>query len=228
MPEKVVEGALSTGSKSIAYTYSEPVAFYEYMLDTSKLAKKEGLRNLWITNGFINEKPLRELCKYLDAANVDLKSFKESIYNELNAGSLKPILRTLKILKEEKVWFEVTNLVIPTWTDDLEIIREMCKWLVKNIGSDYPLHFSRFFPHYKLTHLPATPIKTLEEARKIAIEEGLKFVYIGNVPGHSAQNTYCPSCGRVLIERRGYKILQNNIENGACKFCGERIAGVWE
>jgi len=228
MPADVVKEALRTGSQSIAYTYSEPVAFYEYMLDTSKLARKAGLRNLWITNGYINEKPLRELCKYLDAANIDLKSFRDEIYNELNAGSLKPVLRTLKILKEEGVWFEVTNLVIPTWTDDLDMIREMCEWLVKNIGPDHPLHFSRFFPHYKLRHLPATPVKILEDARKIAIDCGLKFVYIGNVPGHKARNTYCPSCGRLLIERRGFKILQNNVENGFCKFCGEKIAGVWK
>ncbi len=227
-PEAVVREAKKWKCESIAYTYSEPVAFYEYMFDTAKLAKQNGIKNLWITNGYINEKPLRELCKYIDAANVDLKNFKEEIYERLNGGSLKPVLRTLKILKEEGVWFEVTNLVIPNWTDDLEMIREMCKWLVKNIGRDYPLHFSRFFPHYKLKHLPPTPIKTLEEARKIALEEGLKFVYIGNVPLHPAQNTYCPNCGRLLIERKGYKVTQFNIVNDSCKFCGEKIAGVWK
>ena len=228
MPEKVIEKTKETGCQSIAYTYSEPVAFYDYMLDTSKLASKEGIKNLWITNGYINEEPLRELCKYMDAANVDLKSFKEEIYNQLNAGSLKPVLNTLKILKEEGVWLEVTNLIVPTWTDDLDMIREMCKWLVRNIGKDYPLHFSRFFPHYKLTHLPPTPIETLERAREIAMEEGLKFVYIGNVPLHPAENTYCPKCEKLLIERKGFLITQNNVENGSCKFCGEKIAGVWE
>jgi len=227
MPEKVVQATIDNNCKSIAYTYSEPTAFYEYMLDTSKLARKKGIKNLWITNGYINEEPLKELCKYMDAANVDLKSFKEKTYNELNTGSLQPVLNTLKILKKQNVWFEVTNLVVPTWTDDLDMIREMCEWLVKNIGTDYPLHFSRFHPMYKLTHLPQTPVKILEDARKIAIDTGLKFVYIGNVPLHKAENTYCPSCNKILIERRGYSITQNNIDNGVCKFCGERIAGVW-
>ncbi|MEM2955040.1 MAG: AmmeMemoRadiSam system radical SAM enzyme [Candidatus Nanoarchaeia archaeon] len=227
-PEDVVRNALNYSCASIAYTYSEPVAFYEYMYDTSKIAKAYGIKNLWITNGSINEESLRDLCKYIDAANVDLKSFKEEIYNKLNGGRLQPILNTLKILKEEKKWFEITNLVIPTYTDDMEMIREMCEWIVRNIGRDYPLHFSRFHPHYKLSHLSPTPVKTLENARKIAKEVGLKFVYIGNVPGHEGANTYCPRCEKILIERKGYSILQNNIENDGCKFCGEKISGVWK
>lgn len=225
-PEKVVQGAKDYDCASIAYTYSEPTAFYEYMIETSKLAREAGIKNLWITNGHINGGPLKELCKYLDAANVDLKSFRESIYNELNSGRMEPILDTLKTLKRQNVWFEVTNLVVPTWTDDMSMIEEMCEWLVKNIGPDYPLHFSRFYPMHKLTSLPQTPVKTLEEARKIALDCGLKFVYIGNVPMHEAQNTYCPNCGKVIIDRNGYAV-QNDLVDGTCGDCGEKIAGVW-
>lgn len=226
-PSTVVENAIKHHCESIAYTYSEPVAFYEYMYDTAKIAKRNGVRNLWITNGYINREALVDLCQYIDGANVDLKSFKEEIYNKLNSGRLQPVLETLKILEENKVWFEITNLIVPTYTDDIDMIREMCVWLKSNIGSDHPLHFSRFFPYYKLKSLPSTPLNILESARKIAMEEGLKFVYIGNVPGHKGQNTYCPKCGKIVIERNGYMIKQNNIENSSCKFCGEYIAGVW-
>ena len=227
-PEAVVENAMKYNCNSIAYTYSEPTAFYEYMYDTSKLARERGIKNLWITNGSINRDALLDLCQYLDAANVDLKSFKEGIYNELNSGRLQPVLETLKTLKEQNVWFEVTNLVIPTYTDDMGMIREMCKWMVANIGPDYPLHFSRFTPMYKLKSLPPTPVKTLEDARKIAMEEGVKYAYIGNVAGHKAESTYCPKCGKTVIERTGYVIKEKNLQNGSCRFCGEKIAGVWK
>lgn len=227
MPEAVVDAAIKNNCASIAYTYSEPSAFYEYMYDTSKVARQNSIRNVWVTNGYLNEKPLRNLCKVMDAANVDLKSFKEEIYNELNSGNLQPVLNTLKILKEEKVWFEVTNLVVPSWTDDLNMIRDMCKWLVKNVGKDYPLHFSRFYPMYKLTHLPQTPIKFLEEARKTALDEGLNYVYIGNVPGSEASNTYCPSCKKLIIKRLGYSVDTIGLQGSVCKFCGQKIAGVW-
>ncbi len=226
-PEQVVEGALRYKCNSIAYTYSEPTAFYEYMYDTAKIARQKGLKNLWITNGYMNREALVDLCQYLDAANVDLKSFSEETYNKLNSGRLQPVLNTLKTLKEMNVWLEITNLIVPTYNDNFDMIREMCVWIKNNLGSDYPLHFSRFHPMYKLRTLPPTPVETLEKARKIAMEEGLNYVYIGNVPGNSWQNTYCPKCGRILIEREGYRIKQNNIEYGNCKFCGEKIAGVW-
>ncbi|KYK26550.1 radical SAM protein [Euryarchaeota archaeon SM23-78] len=227
MPEQVVERAASSGCKSIAYTYSEPTAFYEYMYDSSKLARAQGIKNVWITNGSMNKDALLDFCQYLDGANVDLKSFDEDIYNKLNAGRLKPILETLKTLKEQGVWFEITNLIVPTWTDDYDMIKEMSEWIYKNIGPDYPVHFSRFNPMYKLTHLPPTPTTTLEKARQIALDAGIKHVYIGNVPMHSANNTYCSKCGKILIERKGYQVKQNNIESGACKFCGEEVKGVW-
>jgi pyruvate formate lyase activating enzyme len=227
MPETIIRAALVSRSQSIAYTYSEPSIFYEYMLDTAKLAKEWNIKNVQITNGYLNPDPLKELCKYLDAANVDLKFFTDELYKTVAAGTLEPVLNTLKILKKEGVWFEVTNLMVPTYSDDLEKVREMCKWLYKNIGPDYPLHFSRFSPEYKLTHLPPTPVRLLEDAREIAMEEGMKFVYIGNVPGHPAESTYCPNDGGLVIQRHGYAVRFMNFENGACKKCGEEIAGVW-
>ncbi|MBM3199682.1 AmmeMemoRadiSam system radical SAM enzyme, partial [Candidatus Woesearchaeota archaeon] len=228
MPEAVVANALKSNCASIAYTYSEPSAFYEYMLDTSRLARQKNVKNVWVTNGSLNEKPLKDLCKVLDAANIDLKSFKEDTYREYCSGKLQTVLDTLKTLKEEKVWFEVTNLVVPSWTDDINMIRDMCRWLVSNIGKDYPLHFSRFSPLYKLTHLPQTPIRFLEQARQTAMDEGLDYVYIGNVPGTDYANTYCPKCEKLIIQRVGYTTGLVGLQDGFCKFCGQKISGVWK
>ena len=227
MPAAVVENCIKTNCESIAYTYSEPITFFEYTYDSAKIAASRGIKNVLVTAGYIHEEPLRYFLKYIDAANVDLKSFSESIYLKLNAGKLQPVLNTLKIMKEEGIWLEITNLIVPGWTDDFVMIREMCEWLYDNGFSDYPLHFSRFHPLHKLTQLPSTPQSTLEKAREIALDEGLKFVYIGNVPGTKASHTYCPSCKKLLIERLGYQITRNNIQNGRCKFCDEPIPGVW-
>ncbi len=227
-PEDIVAAAKRHKCPSIAYTYTEPTSFYEYMLDIAKIARKEDVLNLFHSCGFINPEPLRKLCPYLDAGNVDLKGFSKDFYQKTCSAELQPILDTLKIFKEEGVWIEITNLVIPTLNDDPEMIRGMCVWIKDNLGVDVPLHFSRFQPEYKIKNLPPTPVKTLEEAHKIAKEVGLKYVYIGNVPGHPAENTYCPECGKLLIERRGYVILQNNLKEGCCPSCGEVIPGVWE
>jgi pyruvate formate lyase activating enzyme len=227
-PDAVVEEAIRNGCKSIAYTYSEPIAFYEYTYDTAKIARSKGIKNLLISNGYINEKPLRDLAVYLDAANINLKSFSDEIYAKLNGGSLQPILTTLKILKETGVWLEVTNLIVPGWTDDLNMIREMCNWLAKNGFKDTPLHFSRFFPMHKLTSLPYTPLRILEQARELALASGLKYVYLGNVPGTPAENTYCPSCKKVVLERKGFTILANHLKNNTCGYCGAPVAGVWK
>lgn len=228
MPDKVVEGALASGSKSIAYTYSEPVSFYEYMYDTAKTARDKGLRNVWVTNGYINTNPLKELARYLDGAQVDLKGFTEETYNELNGGTLEPPLNTLKTLREEGVWLEVSNLIVPTWSDDLDAIKEMCGWIAKNLGVNQPLHFLRFQPQYKLANLPPTPLETMEKSWKIAKDAGLNYVYLGNVPDTGMQNTYCPEDGKLLIERKGFAVVQNNLQNGKCKYCGEDIPGVWK
>lgn len=228
MPDRVVKQAERYECASIAYTYSEPITFYEYTYDTSIIARKANIGNILVSAGYIHEEPLRKLCQVIDAANIDLKSFKDSIYLKLNAGKLQPVLDGLKIFHAEGVWLEITNLIIPGWTDDFDMIKEMCDWLYDNDLYRYPLHFSRFYPQYKLTQLPPTPVATLEKAREIALAAGIEFVYIGNVPGTKATNTLCPNCHKLLIERRGYTILQNHIENGKCAYCGETIPGVWE
>jgi pyruvate formate lyase activating enzyme len=226
-PPAVVEAAAAKNCRSIAYTYAEATTFYEYMIDTSRLARERNIRNIWITNGYINETPLLELTKSMDAANVDIKSFSEDIYSRLNAGRLKPVLNTLKVLKERGVWFEMTALIVPTYVDDMEMIKKMCHWIVETLGPDYPLHFSRFSPLYKLTHLPPTPISFLEEARREAMKIGLHYVYVGNIPPAESSNTYCPSCGKKIVARRGYRINEINIRDGKCLYCGQVIAGVW-
>jgi pyruvate formate lyase activating enzyme len=227
MPKAVVDQCVSDGCESIAYTYSEPTTFYEYALDTSMLAREQKVKNILKSNGYINEAPLRKLAKYLDAANIDLKSYDAGTYKRLSEGELKPILNTLKVLREEGVWLEITNLVIPGWTDDFDTITRMCDWLCANGLADSPLHFTRFIPLYKLTQLPTTPVSTLERARDIALKAGVKYVYVGNVPGNKAENTFCPKCGNMIIERRGFVIAAKHILDGHCVYCHERIPGVW-
>lgn len=227
MPAKVVENALATASKNIAYTYAEPLSFYEYTYDTAKIARSKGIKNLLISNGYCNEKPMRDIAQYMDAANINLKSFTEEIYSKLNGGNLKSILTALKILKEMNVWLEITNLIVPSWTDDMDMVKKMCDWLVENGFRDYPLHFNRFYPMYKLINLPDTPVVVLEKARNIALASGMKYVYIGNVPGHIGSNTYCPKCKKMIVERMGFTIVKNDIQKGHCKYCQEKIAGVW-
>ena len=228
MPDKLIEETIDAKCQSIAYTYSEPISFYEYTLDSAKLARQAGVKNVLVTAGFINDEPLRNWCKYIDAARVDLKSFSNEIYLKLSAGALQPVLNTLKTFAEQGVWLEIINLVVPSWTDNLDMIKRMCNWLVENGLSNAPLHFDRFHPDYKLTQLSATPIGVLTQAREIALAAGIKYVYIGNVPGLDAQNTFCPKCHEVVIERKGFTIIQNNMVKGACKKCGEKIPGVWE
>ncbi len=227
MPEEVVKACIKSGSESIAYTYSEPTTFFEYTLDTARLAHEQKIRNIIKSNGYINEKPLRHLCKVLDAANIDLKTYDDGIYRKISSGKLKPVLTALKVLRDEGVWLEITNLIIPSWTDNFDTIKKMCEWLCSNGMSETPLHFSRFTPLYKLSQLPPTPIEILKKARKIAEDSGMKFVYIGNISGQEGENTYCPKCGKVLIERRIFTILGNYIIKGKCKYCGEKIAGLW-
>ena len=226
-PPDVVKTAQKNKVPSIAYTYSEAITYYEYMYDTAKIASEAGLKNVLVSNGYINKKPLIDLAKYLDGANINLKSFDNSIYLALNGGMLWPVLDTFKTLHNEGVWFEMTTLVVPTYVDDPEMNKRMCGWILEELGPDYPLHFLRFFPQYKLTRLPPTPISTLEQFRDLALKEGIHYVYLGNVPGHKGCNTYCHNCGKMLIERRGYVLGQPQIENGRCKFCRTPIPGRW-
>lgn len=226
-PEKVVEESILNRCASIAYTYSEPTTFYEYTYDTAKIAKEKGIKNVIKSSGYINEIPLRQLAKVIDAANIDLKCFDDGIYRKLSGVKLEPVLNTLKILKSEGVWLEITNLIVPEWTDNLDMIKRMCEWLFANGLSDCPLHFTRFTPMFKLTHLPLTPISTLEKARDIAISSGIKYVYLGNVPGHPSENTYCHGCRKLIVERKGFKIVANHISRGKCRYCGTTIPGVF-
>ena len=227
-PEDLAAVALALGCPFIAYTYSEPTAYYEYTYDCCRFARERGLRNIIVTCGSIEERPLRDLAPFVAAAHVDLKGFSEETYRKLNSGKLQPILRTLKIYHELGVWFEVINLIVPTYTDDLEGIRRMCGWFAENLGPDRPLHFSRFNPQYKLEHLPPTPVETLLKARDLAWAAGLHYVYVGNVPGLSgAENTHCPNCHRVVIERDIFAVTRVELNAGKCRYCGTNIAGVW-
>jgi len=219
--------ALKNNCPSIAYTYTEPTNFYEYMLETAKIARQKGLRNVYHSCGYINPVPLKELCRYLDAANIDLKGFSAKFYQDVCEAELEPVLETIKTLKEKGVWLEITNLVIPGYNDDSQMLKAMCRWIKDNLGSDVPLHFSRFSPMYKMTGIAPTPVATLEKARDIALKTGLHYVYIGNIPGHPAENTYCPKCKKAVVVRVGYSVINNYIKDGKCEFCGQKIAGVW-
>ena len=198
------------------------------MLDIAKLAKAKGLRVIMHSNGFINEGPLRNLCKYLDAANIDLKGYSDEYYSKICEGSLAPVLRSLKIIREQGVHLEITNLVLSGYNDDLAVIRKMCEWIRDDLGADTPVHFSRFYPMYKLLALMSTPVDKLEAARTIALETGLRYVYIGNIPGHEAEHTYCPKCRTVVIRRTGYIVSEVGLDKGGCRSCGQEIKGVWQ
>ncbi|MGB9497368.1 MAG: AmmeMemoRadiSam system radical SAM enzyme [Deltaproteobacteria bacterium] len=226
-PEEVVMAASQYRCKSIAYTYSEATTFYEYMVDISAKAKEAGIKNIWVSAAYINQPALNRLCDVIDAASVNLKSFSDKIYQDLNGGHLEPVLETFKTLHRRGVWMEIINLVIPTYTDDMEMIKKMCGWIADNLGTEYPLHFSRFFPKYKLVHLPPTPVDVLEQARDVALEQGLRYVYIGNVPG-GCDKTVCPDCKRTVVKRRGYTLLENHVKHGKCEFCGTPISGRWD
>ncbi len=226
-PEVIVESAKSGGAQSIAYTYTEPVVFAEYMYDTARLGRSRGIRSVMITNGYINAQPMIDLCGVLDAVKVDLKAFTQKFYDEMVTGELKPVLDTLELLKKQGMWTEIVYLVIPTWNDDPGEIREMAQWIKSDLEVDTPVHFSRYHPQYLVKNIPPTPVSTLEKCHSICREEGLRYVYIGNVPGHRAEKTYCPECGEVVVDRTGYYIKSVNIKEGRCIKCGARIAGVW-
>lgn len=227
-PEKIVDLAITYNTKTIAYTYTEPTVFFEYMLETSKNAHTRGVLNVYHSNGYINQEPLAELIPYLDGANIDLKAHSNEFYKDITSGTLYPVLETLKTLKQNGVWLEITNLVIPTKNDSERVIQDLCVWIESELGADTPIHFSRFYPQYKLRNLPPTPIETLKRAATIARTCGIHYVYIGNVPGIPEENTYCPNCRKLLIERRGYSVDLVNVKGGMCLFCGTAIAGRWE
>ena len=226
-PAAVVALARDTGCPSIAYTYSDPIVFYEYMLDTARLAREAGLRNVWVTAGYINPDPLKELCSVLDAANIDLKACSNAFYRDICGATLEPVLNTITTTKALGVLVEVTNLVIPTLNDSDEDLQAWCRWIKENTGVDTPVHFSRFRPQHRLRHLPPTPPSTLARAHEIARAEGLRHVYIGNVLVQGALDTGCPFCGQMLIRRMGYQILENRLRRGKCPGCHKEIYGTW-
>ena len=226
-PERLIQVAKKNHYLSIAYTYSEPIIFYEYTYDSAKLARQANIRNVLVTAGYINEQPWKRLLKYVDAANIDLKFISDDLYRRICSGTLKPVQNSLVVAKASGIHVEVTNLVIPTLNDKPEQIRQLSRWVKANMGGETPLHFSGFTPRYKMRHLPPTSPKILEIARDIAKGEGLHYVYIGNVTSKEGQNTYCPSCKELLVERSGYTILQNKLKNGCCPECGKEIYGVW-
>jgi pyruvate formate lyase activating enzyme len=228
-PPEVVKAAKEQGCKSLAYTYSDPVVFYEYVYDTSEIARREGLNNTYHSAGYINPEPLRRLSRLLDASNTDLKAFDDGFYRRVTGATLQPVLDTLVTLRQEGVWLEVTNLVIPTLNDDLAMIRRMAGWMRDELGPDTPLHLSRFQPQYRMRNLPPTPVEALDRARREALDAGLHYVYIGNVPGHEANSTYCPSDGTLLIRRVGFMVVENKLTaEGRCPTCKQEIPGVWK
>lgn len=224
-PREIVNDALAMGCKSISYTYTEPTIFFEYAYEIAKLAKKEGLKNIFVTNGYINEEPLRTIAPYLDAANIDLKGFTEEFYRKICGARLEPVLESIKLHKELGIWIEITTLIIPDLNDSEEELRQAARF-IKSVGEEIPWHVTAFYPTYKLTRKPPTPIETLRKARKIGLEEGLKYVYEGNVPGESGGNTYCYNCGEMLIRRYGFSVLENKIKISKCPRCGAKIDGV--
>ena len=227
-PQAVPQLARQHRCGSVAYTYTDPAAYYEYALDSSIKVHEAGLKNVLVTAGYINKAPWRELCRYTDAANIDLKSMSDTFYRDICEGTLQPVLDALVLAQECGVLVEVTNLLIPTLNDSDKEIRQLARWLKENMGADTPLHFSRFFPNYRMRNLPPTPPETLDHAKQIAESEGLKYVYIGNILSKRGENTYCPSCGKLLIERNRYTILNNELNDGTCGDCGTNIIGIWK
>jgi pyruvate formate lyase activating enzyme len=226
-PEKMVQMTKEAGAPSIAYTYTEPVVFSEYMYDSAYAGNKAGIKSVMISNGYIQEQPMRELAEVLSAVKVDLKAFTEKYYQEVVVGELKPVLDILVLLRKLSMWTEIVYLVVPTLNDGDQELIDLSKWMKNELGPDVPVHFTRYYPQYKLKNLPPTPVKSLERAREIALAEGMHYVYVGNVPGHAGEHTYCPNCQEILIKRKGFWIMDNKILNGKCPSCQTIIPGVW-
>jgi pyruvate formate lyase activating enzyme len=226
-PAAIVQAARETGCPSIAHTYVEPMIFYEYMMEIARLSKAAGIINVCHSAGYINPKPLEKLCPHLQAACVDLKGFTEEFYRDLVGATLAPVLAALKIFRQQGVHLEIVNLVIPQFNDNSKDLEKMCAWIRDELGPLTPLHFSRFYPLYKMKQHYPTPVSTLEKAREIALKTGLKYVYLGNVPQNPAENTYCHNCHQLVIPRRGYTVGEVKLKEGKCAFCGTAIPGIW-
>jgi pyruvate formate lyase activating enzyme len=226
-PADIVEEAKASGCRTIAYTYTEPTIFYEIAYDTAVQAQKEGLKNVFVSNGYISVEPMRHIAPYLDAINVDLKGFSDSFYQEVCGARLKPVLRTIQLAKELGLWLEVTTLLIPRLNDSEDELRSIARFLT-SVGAEVPWHISRFHPAYQLLDRPPTPLATLKDARKIGLEEGLRYVYLGNVPTTEGESTYCHSCGSLLVKRSGSLRIENYVVDGCCPQCGMAVHGVFK
>jgi len=224
-PEEIVADAIAQRAKSISYTYTEPTIYFELAYETAQIAVKKGLKNVFVSNGYMSEEALETIKPYLHAANIDLKSFRDKFYKEICGAKLQPVLDTITRLIKMGIWVEVTTLIIPTVNDSEEELREIARWLYQ-LNPDIPWHVSRFYPTYRFTHVPSTSIGTVRRAREIGLEEGLHYVYTGNAPGDEGENTYCHNCGKLIIERYGYTITTYNIIEGKCKYCGIKIPGI--
>ena len=227
-PERLPALARQYGCLSVAYTYTDPIVYYEYALDSAVRVREAGLRNVLVTAGYINDAPLRELCRYVDAANIDLKSMSDRFYIDVCGATLKPVLNTLVTAKSLGVLVEVTNLLIPELNDADGDIEALCRWVAENLGRETPLHFSRFHPQHRMRHVPPTPAATLGRARQIAHAAGMHYVYIGNILVKDAGDTRCPSCDAVVLRRRGYTVVLDNLVAGRCRNCNTEVYGVWE
>jgi len=226
-PQSVVDTARRVGSPSIACTYSEPVVWSEYVFDIAAASKKAGTRTLMVSNGYIEQGAMNDLCDVLGAVKIDLKAMTQAFYKEQCIGKLAPVLETLRLLVKRKIWTEIVTLVIPGLNDSEEEARTLARFVKNELNPDVPVHFTRFHPSYRLQNIPSTPISTLTRARNVALGEGLNFVYVGNVAGHPGSNTYCPSCKKLLIKRVSMTTLENRIRSGKCPDCQRAIAGIW-
>lgn len=224
-PQEIVDSALACGASTIAYTYTEPTVFYELCLDTSKIAHEAGLRNIFVTSGYINPEPLNEIAPWLDGVNVDLKFFRDESYRRISRVRLEPVLNAIRQYHQLGIWLEVTTLIVPGINDSDEELSDIAQFIV-SINPAIPWHISQFYPAYKMTDIPHTPLATLQRARQIGLAAGLRYVYEGNVPGHGAEATYCPNCEAMLIDRYGFSLQFNRIIDGRCPECGAKIDGV--
>lgn len=225
-PQEIVQRAMVSDCRSISYTYTEPTIFYEFAYDTARLAREAGLKNIFVTNGYISREALATIAPFLDAANIDLKGFSEGFYRDVVHARLSEVLDSIIEYRRQGVWLELTTLIIPGLNDSDSELQGIAEFIVTNLGIDTPWHVSQFYPTYKLSNLPRTPLATLRRARDIGRAAGLRYVYEGNVPGEGGENTFCPSCSGVLIKRYGYVIESDRIIGGVCPDCGVAIAGV--
>lgn len=227
-PENVILLAKKYNVPSIAFTYNDPIIFGEYVIDVSKLAKEEGIKSVMVTNGYIDKEARKDVFKFIDAANVDLKAFTENFYHKLTFSHLQPVLDTLIwLVKETNVWLEITTLLIPNENDSEDEIKKMCDWITQNLGEEIPLHFTAFHPDFKMNNKQRTPLETLQRARKIAIQSGIKFCYLGNVWDEIGHTTFCPSCNKPIIKRSWHEVIEYHLIDGYCNFCNEKINGVF-